>query len=38
MKTFRSRLPHLLLAIALAAPTAAAAQRLDPVYIEDRLN
>jgi tol-pal system protein YbgF len=28
----------LLLAIALAAPTAAAAQRLDPVYIEDRLN
>src|SRR5882672_5865389 len=38
MKTFRSRLPHLLLAIALAAPTAAAAQRLDPVYVEDRLN
>jgi len=38
MKTFRSRLPHLLLAIALAVPTAAAAQRLDPVYIEDRLN
>ena len=38
MKTFRSRLTHLLLVIALAAPTAAAAQRLDPVYIEDRLN
>jgi tol-pal system protein YbgF len=38
MKTFRSRLPHLLLAIALAVPTAAAAQRMDPVYIEDRLN
>jgi tol-pal system protein YbgF len=38
MTTFRSRLPHLLLVIALAAPTAAAAQRLDPVYIEDRLN
>ncbi len=38
MKTFRFRLPHLLLAIAVAAPTAAAAQRLDPVYIEDRLN
>src|SRR5262252_6147238 len=35
MKTFRSRL---LLALALALPTAAAAQRLDPVYIEDRLN
>ncbi len=28
----------MLLAIALAVPTAAAAQRLDPVYIEDRLN
>jgi tol-pal system protein YbgF len=38
MKTFRSGLPHLLLAIALAVPTAAAAQRMDPVYIEDRLN
>jgi tol-pal system protein YbgF len=38
MKTFRFRLPHLLLAIALAVPTAAAAQRMDPVYIEDRLN
>ena len=38
MKTFRSRFPHLLLAIALALPTAAAAQRMDPVYIEDRLN
>jgi tol-pal system protein YbgF len=38
MKSFRSRLPHFLLAVALAAPTAAAAQRLDPVYIEDRLN
>ncbi|HEV3492567.1 MAG TPA: tol-pal system protein YbgF [Reyranella sp.] len=38
MKTFRSRLSHLLLAIALAVPTAAAAQRMDPVYIEDRLN
>src|SRR5215472_12506831 len=35
MKTFRSRL---LLALALALPTAAAAQRMDPVYIEDRLN
>lgn len=32
--------PHLrlLLLIALAVPTAAAAQRMDPVYIEDRLN
>ena len=38
MKTFRSRLTHLLLVIVLAVPTAAAAQRLDPVYIEDRLN
>ena len=38
MKSFRSRLAHFLLAVALAAPTAAAAQRLDPVYIEDRLN
>jgi tol-pal system protein YbgF len=38
MKTLRSRLPHLMLAIALAVPTAAAAQRMDPVYIEDRLN
>jgi tol-pal system protein YbgF len=38
MKSFRSRLPHFLLAVALAAPTAAAAQRLDPVYSEDRLN
>ena len=38
MKTFRSRLSHLLLAIALAVPTTAAAQRMDPVYIEDRLN
>jgi tol-pal system protein YbgF len=27
-----------MLAIALAVPTAAAAQRMDPVYIEDRLN
>jgi tol-pal system protein YbgF len=35
MKTFHSRL---LLAIALAVPTAAAAQRMDPVYLEDRLN
>ena len=35
MKTFRARL---LLLIALAVPTAAAAQRVDPVYIEDRLN
>ena len=38
MKTLRSRFPHLLLAIALAAPTAATAQRMDTVYIEDRLN
>ncbi|MGZ5911870.1 MAG: tol-pal system protein YbgF [Reyranella sp.] len=38
MKSFRARLPHLVLAVALAVPTAAAAQRLDPVYIEDRLN
>ncbi len=38
MKSFRPRLAHFLLAVALAAPTAAAAQRLDPVYIEDRLN
>ena len=39
MKTFRSRfLPRLLLVIALAMPTVAAAQRVDPVYIEDRLN
>lgn len=35
MKMFRS---HFLLVIALAMPTAAAAQRVDPVYIEDRLN
>ena len=35
MKTFRFAL---LLAIALAAPTVASAQRVDPVYIEDRLN
>jgi tol-pal system protein YbgF len=35
MKTFRFRL---LLALALAVPTAAAAQRIDPVYVEDRLN
>ena len=35
MKTFHARL---LLMIALAVPTAAAAQRVDPVYIEDRLN
>jgi tol-pal system protein YbgF len=35
MKIFRSRL---LLLIALAVPTAAAAQRVDPVYIEDRFN
>jgi tol-pal system protein YbgF len=33
--TFPSRL---LLVIALAVPTAAAAQRMDPVYVEDRLN
>jgi tol-pal system protein YbgF len=39
MKTFRSRLLlRLLLVIALAMPTVAAAQRVDPVYIEDRLN
>jgi tol-pal system protein YbgF len=35
MKTFPSRL---LLVLAIAAPTAAAAQRMDPVYVEDRLN
>src|SRR5215471_17272337 len=35
MKTFASRL---LLAMALALPTAAQAQRIDPVYVEDRLN
>jgi tol-pal system protein YbgF len=35
MRTFGSRL---LLVIALAVPTAAAAQRVDPVYVEDRLN
>ena len=35
MKTFPSRL---LLVLALAVPTAAAAQRVDPVYVEDRLN
>src|SRR5262245_8991416 len=34
MKTFRSSL----LAIALVLPTAAGAQRLDPVYVEDRFN
>src|SRR5882757_7827769 len=28
----------LLLALALAAPTAASAQRMDPVYVEDRFN
>ena len=39
MTTFRSGLlPKLLLTLALAVPTAAAAQRVDPVYIEDRLN
>ena len=39
MTTFHSRLlPKLLLTLALAVPTAAAAQRVDPVYIEDRLN
>jgi tol-pal system protein YbgF len=35
MKTYCKRL---LLVVALAVPTAAAAQRADPVYIEDRLN
>jgi tol-pal system protein YbgF len=35
MNTYRS---SLLLAIALMAPTAAGAQRLDPVYVEDRFN
>src|SRR5262245_56025532 len=35
MKTFRSAL---LLAIALAVPTAAVAQRVDPVHVEDRFN
>src|SRR5438132_8891888 len=35
MKTLRS---CFLLTVALAAPTAASAQRADPVYIEDRLN
>src|SRR5882724_2550604 len=35
MMNFRS---CLLLAIALAAPTAASAQRTDPVYVEDRFN
>lgn len=34
MKTFRSSL----LAIALVLPTAAGAQRVDPVYVEDRFN
>src|SRR5689334_18102662 len=34
MNTFRSSL----LAIALMVPTAAGAQRLDPVYVEDRFN
>ncbi|MBL6614805.1 MAG: tol-pal system protein YbgF [Reyranella sp.] len=34
MKTFQS----LLLAIAVVAPTAAGAQRLDPVHVEDRFN
>jgi tol-pal system protein YbgF len=39
MKTSPSRLlARLLIVIALAVPTAAAAQRQDPVYIEDRLN
>src|SRR5258705_1679888 len=39
MKTYRSRLlPRWLLVIVLAVPTAAAAQRMDPVYVEDRLN
>src|SRR3981189_3439738 len=39
MKTYRYRLlPRWLLVIVLAVPTAAAAQRMDPVYIEDRLN
>ena len=35
MNTFRS---SLLLAIALVVPTAAGAQRLDPVHVEDRFN
>src|SRR5258708_28802571 len=35
MMNFRS---CLLLALALAAPTAASAQRMDPVYVEDRFN
>jgi tol-pal system protein YbgF len=35
MKTFRS---CFLLIVALAAPSAANAQRMDPVYVEDRLN
>src|SRR5262245_7018060 len=35
MKTFRT---SLLLAIALALPTAAGAQRVDPVHVEDRFN
>jgi tol-pal system protein YbgF len=35
MNTYRS---SLLLAITLLAPTAAGAQRLDPVYVEDRFN
>jgi tol-pal system protein YbgF len=39
MKPFRSRLlPRFLLLVTLALPTAAAAQRIDPVYVEDRLN
>src|SRR5437660_6117395 len=39
MKTYRSRLlPRWLFVIVLAVPTAAAAQRMDPVYVEDRLN
>src|SRR5882724_10087730 len=39
MKTYRSRLlPRWLFVIVLAVPTAATAQRMDPVYVEDRLN
>ena len=39
MKTYRLHLlPRWLLVIALAVPTAAAAQRTDPVYVEDRFN
>jgi tol-pal system protein YbgF len=39
MKTYRSRLlPRWLFVIVLAVPATAAAQRMDPVYVEDRLN